>query len=188
MQNGKAPQANSVVHALTPRATESGRLSQVAPPYRDVAHWLIDHELGEVAAGQMALAAAVEQICQKFFARLARVTSFAACQAFLSRALHIPRAEFPFLGGVRAGATGQLLVDGLETSIAGVDVAFARAGLEAVVALLVDLLGSFIGRELTMGMLRDVWPELPVAAPAESIRVGGAETKAAATEWTSASR
>jgi hypothetical protein len=144
-------------------ARESHRLSLVGPAHREVARWLIEHELGAVTADQDGLATVVERICQKFFKRLGRVTSLAACQSLLSRALHIPRLEFAFLEGARTGSEAEPLVEGLRESLVGVDAVHARAGAEAVLGTFFDLLAAFIGAELTLRMLREVWPELPVS-------------------------
>jgi hypothetical protein len=167
------PLANGAVTRNPPRTHDSDRLSLVAPAHIDVARWLLAHELHNVTADPTGLAAAVERVCQKFFKRLARVTSLAACQALLSRALHIPRSEYAFLGGVRAGSKGDSLIDGLRESLEGVDGVYARKGLEAVLGTLIDLLVSFIGQDLTLGMLREVWPGLPVVEAAPPTRSGG---------------
>jgi len=110
-------------------------------------------------------ACAIERICRTFFTRLARITSPAACQALLSRAVHIPRGEFVFLEEVRAASAGEPLIDGLRASLDGVDVVFARAGLEAVLGTLIDLLASFVGQDLTLSMLHKDWPGLLVVKP-----------------------
>jgi hypothetical protein len=145
----------------------------VAPASRGVARWLLKQELRDGAADQYEVAAAVERICQKFFSRLAKVVSPAACQAFLSRALHIPRAEFPFLAGVRAGAA-EPLFEGLHASLKGIESSHVRAALEVVLGTLIDLLASFIGQGLTLGMLRELWPGLPAfEPPADTTRIGG---------------
>ena len=133
-------------------ARESHRLSLIGAAHRHVARWLIEHEMDTLSADRDGLATAVERICQKFFKRLARVSSMAACQSLLSRAVHIP------------------LVDGLRASFDGVDAVHARAGVEAVLGTFFDLLAAFIGEDITLRMLHDVWPELPTArscAPAD---------------------
>ncbi len=154
---------NGAVTGTPLLARESHRLSLVGAAHRDMARWLVKCELARLPADQDGLATAVERICQKFFNRLARLSSLAACQSVLSRAVHIPRLEFGFLEGVRAGSEGEPLLEDLRASLDGVDALHARAGLEAVLATFFDLLAAFIGDELTVRMLREVWPELPVA-------------------------
>lgn len=174
------PLANGAVKNHSPRARAADSLNIVAPIHRDVARWLLNHELRNGGGEKEDLAGAVERICMQFFNRLARVTSLPACQALLSRALHIPRADFAFLAGVRAGSSSAPLMEGLRASVDGVDGAYARAGLEAVIGTLIDLLASFIGHDLTLNMVREVWPglpafELPAALPPAEPTVGGSE-------------
>jgi len=157
---------NGTVTGAAFRGREADRLSMVAPTYREVARWLLDHEMASGAvADRDELATAIERICRTFFTRLARITSPAACQALLSRAVHIPRGEFVFLEEVRAASAGEPLIDGLRASLDGVDVVFARAGLEAVLGTLIDLLASFVGQDLTLSMLHKDWPGLLVVKP-----------------------
>jgi hypothetical protein len=156
------PVVNGVVLSKSPRSPESDRLSMVAPQHREIARWLLEHEMRISAANNDALSAAFEQVCQMFFIRLARVTSPPACQAMLARALHIPRTDFAFLDGVRAASTPDHPFEGLRTCLEGVDSLGARTGLEAVLGTLIDLLASHIGQDLTLRMCLEVWPDLPV--------------------------
>lgn len=160
MHPDKDSHLNGAVSGTNFGARESDALS------RDTACWLLEYEMCSVGKDQHELAAAVERICQKFFNRLARVTSLVACQALLSRALHEARHGFAFLEPVRAGTTNELLVEGLTASVEGVDLALAREGLQAMLARLIALLASLIGQDLTLRMLRDVWPGLPISEPA----------------------
>ncbi len=164
--NGE-PLANGVVRVNPALAYQADRLSLAEPAHRYVARWLLDCEMRgvAVAAGLNPPVAALERICQKFFGRLQKVASLAACQSLLSRALHIPRAEFGFLDGIRVGIGAASLVDGVGASLDGLDPLYVRAGVEEVLGTLIGLLTSLIGQDLTFGMLREVWPELPALDP-----------------------
>ena len=79
--------------------------------------------------------------------------------ALQSRALALANGQFPWLGEVRIKADG-----GFE----GLDAVDAQVGpeefLEGCVILFAQLLGllvTFIGEELTLRLMREVWPELP---------------------------
>lgn len=76
----------------------------------------------------------------------------------LSRALHLARPEFPFLEGVHAGRDG--CFDGLEETLRSVDAGAADDALLTVLTSLLDLLAGFIGEELTLGLVAEVWPDL----------------------------
>jgi hypothetical protein len=106
------------------------------------------------------LAEAAERICQKLGPDLSRLTSPSGSQAILSRALHVARAEFPFLEGVRAGVVPDTCLQGLSERVHAVEIGEARDGLEAMLSVLLDLVVGFIGEGLTRRLVQDLWPEL----------------------------
>jgi hypothetical protein len=115
------------------------------------------------------MSAAAERVCNKLFRRLSSLVSPAASQALLSRALHLARAEFPFLDGVRADTSPETCFEGLGERAHQVEADEAGKGLLAVLRilldLLLDLLVGFIGEDLTLHLVREVWPDLPLIGP-----------------------
>jgi hypothetical protein len=96
----------------------------------------------------------------------------------LRRAVHLSRAEFPFLAAIDAALNNSSVIDALRESAARADPGQAHEGFLNVLATLVTLLESFIGEDLTFRLLRDVWPELPVtpnSSPQPSSRTGQSE-------------
>ena len=91
----------------------------------------------------------------------------------LSRALHLARPEFPFLEGVRAGHEG--CFDGLEETLRGVDAGVADKALLTVLTSLIDLLVRFIGEELTLRLVGEVWPDLALREPIQPGTFDGQE-------------
>jgi hypothetical protein len=140
--------------------------SRTSLTHADLACWLVDKETG-LEADPAGLAAAAERVYRKLSGRLSRSVSPAGSQAILSRALHLTRAEFPFLEGVRAGKAPERCFEGLDERVHHVDVGEARQGLLAVLGTLLDLLVRFIGEELTVRLVRDVWPDLPSREPSQ---------------------
>lgn len=110
--------------------------------------------------------AAAERVCQKLSRRLSRLVSPAGSQAILSRALHLARINFPFLEGVLAGRPPEACLEGLDERLQDVGSSEASAGLHAVLGAMLDLLVGFIGEDLTVRLVREVWPNLPVQEPA----------------------
>ncbi len=86
------------------------------------------------------------------------LTRFAGADGFVSllrRALVLARAEVPSLESVEIGPDGHL--EGFEPIADS-----ANAGVEAAVAIIVQLLGlldSFIGEPLTRRLLHEAWPD-----------------------------
>ena len=135
-------------------------MNAVTPAQRDLALWLLEAEMGDARAPE-ALLDAAERTCQKLCRRLAMLVTVVGYRALLARALHLARGEFPFLDGVRAGATDSACFDGLRTKTEGIDPAMLRAALTTVLASVIGLLTTFIGEDLTLRLVRDVWPDAP---------------------------
>ena len=81
-------------------------------------------------------------------------------RALLSRALALANAEVPWLQAVHVKADG---------SFGGLDELGAQAGPEKIaegsVVLLAQLLGllvAFIGASLTLRLVREIWPKIPL--------------------------
>jgi hypothetical protein len=144
--------------------------------HADLASWLLATEIG-VEADPSNLSAATERVCQKLSRPLSRSISPAGFQAILSRALHLARAEFPFLEGVRAGRGPDACFEGLTEHVRDVEAGEASKGLRAVLGTLLDLLVRFIGEEITFRLVQEVWPDLPSREPS---RPGNSDGRAAA--------
>jgi hypothetical protein len=161
------PTANGT-YALPRRAdfdpSHPARPSKASVIHSDLARWLLEKETG-VAADPTAAPAAAEHVCQKLSRHLARLVSPAGSQAILSRALHLAQAEFPFLEGVRAGRSPEVCFEGLDEHVHDVDPSEVGQGLRAVLGTMLDLLVGFIGEDLTMRLLREVWPDLAYREP-----------------------
>jgi hypothetical protein len=79
-------------------------------------------------------------------------------RVLLSRALVLAKPEVPWLSAVQVKADGSLA--GPAEFEAQVDPETIVAGRIAVLAQLLELLGEFIGENLTMQLIREVWPTL----------------------------
>jgi hypothetical protein len=132
----------------------------VTPAQRDLALWLLEAEMGDAREPE-ALLDAAERVCQKLCRRLTRLITVIGYQALLARALHLAKGEFPLLDEVRAGATDDACFDGLRAKTKGVDPVMLRAALTTVLASVIGLLTTFIGEDLTLRLVRDVWPDAP---------------------------
>jgi hypothetical protein len=125
-----------------------------------LAGWLLTREAGPGADPQR-LAAATERVLHKLGPGLSRLAATSGTQALLSRALHVARAPFPFLEGVRAAATPDICLQGLSEHIVDHDAAEVASGLQALLGVLLDLVIGLIGEDLTIAVVRGAWPDLP---------------------------
>jgi hypothetical protein len=135
---------------------------QTTVAQRDLARRLLAWELGDVQ-DPSALPDAAERACRKLCRHLAKLVTMAGSHALLARALHLAKVEFPFLEGVQSCPPPEVCLDGLRERVRGVEPALAQRGLAAILASLIGLLVTFIGEDLALRLVGDVWPDVPPA-------------------------
>lgn len=103
---------------------------------------------------------AAVRACEKFRVPLAKFAGVAGFRSLMGRAMALATAEVPWLDSVQVRADG---------SLEGFDAAWGQQGAvqgaeagAVVVAQLLGLLVTFIGAPLTLGLVRDAWPDAPV--------------------------
>jgi hypothetical protein len=131
--------------------------SRRIPQMRNLAERLIAYETG----GNKSSAAknpAAFSVCEKLRPNLATLMGNTGIHALISRALARAKAEVPSLRAIQVKT---------DSSLAGVDKLGAEANPEelargsvVLVAQLLGLLVAFIGEELTLQLVREVWPQL----------------------------
>jgi hypothetical protein len=104
------------------------------------------------------MADAAERVWLTLGLHLSRLVGVAGCHALLERALHLAKAEFPGLGGVRAAAEPAGRLEGLRESLDGVGPARAGGALAAPPAHFIGLLATFIGEDLALRLVDGIWP------------------------------
>ena len=141
---------------------KSFSMSRATPPLRDLAARLIAGEAQESGSAAAAGSPPVFHVCERLRPHLATLMGKAGFRAVLARALAVAGTEQPWLAAVRVDAGGAL---------AGWDHAEgtgeAQERAEGGVVLLAQLLGllvAFIGESLTLRMLHEVWPNVPLSA------------------------
>ena len=98
--------------------------------------------------------------CQKLRPNLATLMGGAGFCALLSRALALAKAEVPWLGVIHVKADGSL--EGTEKLHAQLDPDELFEGRVLLLAQLLGLLVAFIGENLTLSLVREVWPKAPL--------------------------
>ena len=81
-------------------------------------------------------------------------------RALLTRALARAEAEVPWLRAVQVKTDGSL--QGFDGQATQVDPKDAARGSVALLASLLGLLATFIGPNLTLRLMRDIWPAVPL--------------------------
>ncbi len=129
---------------------------------RDFATRLIDHEAKGGQSPQSNLPVAFH-VCEKLRSHLTTLMGKAGFQALLARSLALGAAEEPWLGTVSLNADGGW--QGLEEADTSDDKNQVFEGGVVLLARLLGLLTVFIGEHLTVRLVREVWPELPLNDP-----------------------
>ena len=124
---------------------------------RNLAERLIAHETTENKSSETKNPAAF-LVGEKLRPQLATLMGNVGFRALLSRSLALTNAEVPWLRAVHVNADGSF--EGLDELGAQVDSDDIFEGRVVLLAQLLGLLVAFIGEDLTLRLVREVWPKL----------------------------
>jgi hypothetical protein len=119
---------------------------------REIARHLIAHEAMGHESGTTGPAAL--EVCEKLRRPLITLAGTDGFRALLARALTLAKREDGTLNVVSVRDDGSL--EGLTADI-------NRAACASLIGELLGLLMTFVGEDLTLRLLQDVWPEVPRA-------------------------
>jgi hypothetical protein len=137
----------------------------------DVARRLWTRAAGDSRAPEE-VAAAAERMCTQLRAGLGRWIGAEGYRALLDRALGLARAEHPALGSFSCLGGGE---PGTMAAVRAHGADRVTAGLEALVAALIELLGRIIGEEMAVRLVEQIGMPSPrgvVSAETEGGRDG----------------
>ena len=123
-----------------------------SPSARDWARRLLAAEAADQAVSG-ALGGAALRVCEKLRTALGKLAGPEGTAALLRRALALARLEVPALETVNVTTDGRL--QGLE-KVANGD---GEEAASEIIAHLLHLLDTFIGRSLTLRLVRNAWPD-----------------------------
>lgn len=132
-------------------------MTRATPKMRNYAARLIAHEARDTAPSKTS-PSAIFPVIEKLRPHLATLMGKLGFRALLSRALALAGAEVPWLRAIQVKADDSF--EGLSELETRVD---ARELFEGRVVLLAQILGllvAFIGEDLTLRLVREVWPKL----------------------------
>jgi len=99
-------------------------------------------------------------VCERLRPHLATLMGKSGFRAILARALALTNAEVAGLRSVHVNAEGSL--EGFQTPAASSEIA---EGTVVLITHLLELLVAFIGESLTVRLVSEVWPHLPLEDP-----------------------
>ena len=124
---------------------------------RDLAERLIAYETRGSKSSETKTPVAC-LVIDKLRPQLATLMGNIGFHALLLRTLALANPEFPWLRAVHVKAEGSL--EGLEELGSQVDPDEIFEGCAVLLAQMLGLLVAFIGEELTLRLVREVWPKL----------------------------
>lgn len=146
-------------HEIAPRKTIV--IGRPTPTQRDRARRLLAHEArGDESSTGLAVAA--DRMCRRLSRHSGKVLGVDTFYALLARALAFVKTDFPFLETVAVDPSQACLL-GLRESLQGQSVSQVSDAIVAVVATFLALLATFIGEELSLSVLVEVWAESSLA-------------------------
>ena len=136
-------------------------MSTPRPSLLRVATAVVATELSRASAGHEARVA--ERIMIRLHEHLGKLIGPAGFDVLLARSLVLARRAHPSLSGCVAGAGGHL---SWPEEPGGANRASVERGAVGILSRFFELLAVLIGEDLTMRLVRDVWPDLPDTNPA----------------------
>ena len=134
-------------------------MNRVSLQMRNVARRLIAYE-GRGNKSSATESPVAFPVSEKLRPYLATLMGNGGFRALLSRALALANAEVLWLRAVHVKADGSL--EGFEELQAQLDPDEVLEGSIVLLAQLMGLLVAFIGASLTVRLLRDIWPTVPL--------------------------
>ena len=128
----------------------------IPPQTRDLVQRLIAYEAVASKNSEPTEFAAF-RVCETLRQPLITLAGVASFRSLLSRALTLARAQAPSLSAVQVAADGSL--QGLDELEPQIDKERARNEGAILIAQLLGLLLTFIGKGLTLRLVQEVWPE-----------------------------
>lgn len=107
------------------------------------------------------------RVIQKLQPQLALLMGNGGFRALLTRALALAKAEVQWLSLLRVNTDGTLEAPGLEaTDEFGTQVTNEEMveGYSVLLSKLIGLMTAFIGANLTLGLVREVWPKINISS------------------------
>jgi hypothetical protein len=134
-------------------------MTEVPALFTNFARRVLQREAGEAGnADQFALA--LERACTKLHDSLAPLISSLGFHMLVRRALNLAARDFPFLVTLHIVENVRFSFHGLRETFDGRDPNDVVEGLAAILAYSISLIVIFIGENLGLRKVREIWPEI----------------------------
>lgn len=146
-------------------------MRQATPQLRDLAGRAFARE-AKRSRSPAALSDGMEASCRRLHARLDPLIGAGGFRALLARALHLATKEFPWLDAVRVEEHPACELKGLREAVKGLDAQSVGDAFSLVLAHIIWLLVTFIGEDIALGLVREVWPGIETGAAVSASNEG----------------
>lgn len=131
-------------------------MKQAASAERDLAKKILAYEGGKSETKE-ARGDAAAHVFEKLRLHLSKLVGIAGFQALLTRSRALAEAEVRWLAAIQIMSDGAL--EGISEIIMQQEADAAAEGSVALLGHLLGLLITFIGKDLTLRLVQDIWPD-----------------------------
>jgi hypothetical protein len=117
--------------------------------------------------GSPETAAALQRVLVRVSQNLRDTMGEDGCTALFARALARTEAKHPVLTRIRRTSDGGIQLDAVVAGVEAHGVPAVTAGIEALLAALIDVLGRLIGEDMTVRIIEHDGPEAPTGGGAQ---------------------
>jgi hypothetical protein len=142
-------------------------MTQVPASLTEFTRRLLAHEAGNRRSARD-LVDAMERATLGLHGQLAPLLSSTGFDALIGRAVKLAARDFAFLAAVTTTTPRSSSLDGLRRAAESRDPQEVEAALVAILATFIWLLIIFIGENLGLHKVREVWPDVPFTPPGSS--------------------
>jgi hypothetical protein len=146
-------------------------MRQATPQLYELSRRLLAREAKE-SRNPGALAEAMENSCRRLHGRLDQLIGAGGFRALLARALHLAAKQFQWLAAVKVEEHPACELTGLREAVKGQEVSSVNEAFSLVLANIIWLLVTFIGEDIALGLVREVWPEMETGAAVSASKEG----------------
>jgi hypothetical protein len=137
------------------------------PTLQKLAQRLIEHEATKTGNPDEPVKA-IESCCQRLHDRLDRLIGAGGFRALLNRALYLAKKKYAWLEGVGIEDDPGCEFKDLREAVKGKKPVTVNEACTLILANVIWLLVTFIGEDITIGLIQEAWPDVTIDIAASS--------------------
>ena len=146
-------------------------MRQPTPQIKKLARRLLAHE-SKKSPSPVKLDEALEVCCQRLHKGLDPLIGAGGFRALLDRALYLAKKEHSWLHGVELEDYPGCELNALQEAMEGQKPAVINETFTVILANVIWLLVTFIGEDIALGLVDELWPDTKVGVTASTSKEG----------------